>query len=123
MHIREQSVVHTFWFRLNRLWASCSMYFLSVSVSLATPLCACQVRAMRKTRMYSDSTVVRVEAVIGAPNLRKKTKDTCKIKFLLHYLFVFRPPHRAPELDKLKMDGCSILAAFITRLYHWWLVS
>lgn len=59
-------VVHTCWFCLNRVRASWSMYFLSTSVSLVTPLCACQVRAMRNTRMYSDSTVLWVEAVIGA---------------------------------------------------------
>lgn len=60
-------VVHTCWFCLNRVRASWSMYFLSVSVSLVTPLCACQVRAMRNTLMYSDNTVLRVEAIIGAP--------------------------------------------------------
>ncbi|KAG7226362.1 hypothetical protein INR49_013773 [Caranx melampygus] len=38
----------------------------------SAPLCACQVRAMRNTRMYSDSTVLRVEAVIWDPNLRKQ---------------------------------------------------
>lgn len=42
------------------------MYFLSASVSLVTPLTACQFRAMRNTRMYSDNTVLRVKAVIKA---------------------------------------------------------
>lgn len=66
---KKYIVVHTCWFCLKRVRASWSMYFLSVSVSLVTPLCACQVRAMRNTRVYSDNTVLRVEAVIGAPKL------------------------------------------------------
>lgn len=68
-------VVHTCWFCLNRVRASWSMYFLSTSVSLLTPLCACQVRAMRNTLMYSDNTFLGVEVVIGAKTQQLASQD------------------------------------------------
>lgn len=62
----QHIAVSTCWFCLNRMRASWTMYFLSVFVSSATPVCACQVRAMRNNLAYNDKTVLRVAAIIKA---------------------------------------------------------
>lgn len=94
--------VSTCWFCLNSMRASWTMYFLSVSVSPATPVCACQVLATRNNLEYNDKTTLRVEAIY-------KTKDCYKTNnqknlekgagWALQFLF-WRIPHSHQQTSK-----------------------
>lgn len=79
--------VHTCWFCLNSVRASWTMYFLSVSVSPANPVCACQVRATRNNLVYKDKTALRVEAIITATkqklSIHRNLQETLQFKFRL----------------------------------------